>query len=240
MLSERLKTIASMVPKSDTLADVGCDHGFLSIELVKTGVAKHVLAMDINEGPLEKAKQNIAMSGCSDQITCLLSDGLNVVTTTKLDGFIIAGMGGRLGLKIIYDRRDLMPLMKWAIISLQSELDLVRLVLDMWNVKVTSDITLKDGKKFYTVLKLDFESVNINDCDDIEKFFDEMNDKLSSMDVSDKALYRYGSASSKEYILSELQRYESIKKDMINKGITDSRVNEVIDDIAICNQALHN
>lgn len=240
MLSERLKTIASMVPESDTLADVGCDHGFLSIELVKTGVAKHVLAMDINEGPLEKAKQNIAMSGCSDQITCLLSDGLNVVTTTKLDGFIIAGMGGRLGLKIIYDRRDLMPLMKWAIISLQSELDLVRLVLDEWNVKVTSDITLKDGKKFYTVLKLDFEGVNIKDCDDIEKFFDEMNDKLSSMDVSDKALYRYGSASSKEYILSELQRYESIKKDMINKGITDSRVNEVIDDIAICNQALHN
>ena len=37
-LSKRLETVASMVTKGNRAADVGCDHGFVPIFLVESGI----------------------------------------------------------------------------------------------------------------------------------------------------------------------------------------------------------
>ena len=54
-LPERLETIISMVPKCGTVADIGCDHAYVSIALVERGIAEHAIACDINAGPLKHA-----------------------------------------------------------------------------------------------------------------------------------------------------------------------------------------
>ena len=58
-LDRRLQTCASMVRENQVLADIGTDHAYLPIWLVKKGVIQKAIAADINMGPLQKAAFNI-------------------------------------------------------------------------------------------------------------------------------------------------------------------------------------
>lgn len=92
-LSLRLSAIASLVPFQAAVCDVGTDHGYLAIELIKSGRAKRVIATDIGEKPLANARKNIELSGVSG-IELRLCDGLSGVEPYETDTVIIAGMGG--------------------------------------------------------------------------------------------------------------------------------------------------
>lgn len=64
-LSIRLKTVAEAVTKGNRVADVGTDHGYVPIYLVKNNLSPAGIAMDVNKGPLEKhrnisGKKNLA------------------------------------------------------------------------------------------------------------------------------------------------------------------------------------
>ena len=92
-LSLRLSTIASLVPKGAFVCDVGTDHGFLPIFLMESGIARGVIATDINEKPLKKAEENLKKTG-AEGITLRLCDGLSGVKKGEVHTVIIAGMGG--------------------------------------------------------------------------------------------------------------------------------------------------
>ena len=62
-MSERLQMLAEMVTPGYRVADIGCDHGFLSIYLVQKGISPHVLAMDVRKGPLAAATEHVENSG---------------------------------------------------------------------------------------------------------------------------------------------------------------------------------
>ncbi len=91
-LSLRLSTIAGLVRKDAKVCDVGTDHAFLPIYLKKSGTAKSVIATDINEKPLKKARENVEKSG--ESISLRLCDGIDSVEKGEADTFIIAGIGG--------------------------------------------------------------------------------------------------------------------------------------------------
>lgn len=92
-LSVRLKTIADLVPEGSKVCDVGTDHGYLAIYLKLKGIAKNVIATDLNEKPLKRASENIAAAGVSG-IELRLCDGLCGLGPNEADTVIIAGMGG--------------------------------------------------------------------------------------------------------------------------------------------------
>ena len=75
-LSDRLAACCRFVHPGDRVADVGCDHGYLSIHLLQTGIASHVYASDVREGPLSSAKRNAAVYGITEKIDFFLSDGV--------------------------------------------------------------------------------------------------------------------------------------------------------------------
>ena len=125
-LSKRLQRVIDMMPPMDTICDVGCDHGYVAITFIQKGIAKHVIAMDVNAGPLEQAKKNAALYGVKDKLEFRLSDGLLKVTPGEADAFLCAGMGGRLMVRIMTDGKDVMAKMKGAVLQPQSELHLVR------------------------------------------------------------------------------------------------------------------
>ena len=93
-LSKRLQTVAHQVKCGGVAADIGCDHGFTSIYLIEQGLAKHVIAMDINEGPLERAKEHIREYGMEADIETRLSDGTAKLAPGEADTLLISGMGG--------------------------------------------------------------------------------------------------------------------------------------------------
>lgn len=82
-LSARMAMNASLVPDGAKVADVGCDHGYVSLYLASKKACKKVIAMDINEGPLSHARKNIEKAGLSDCIDCRLSDGMQAVKSRR-------------------------------------------------------------------------------------------------------------------------------------------------------------
>ena len=74
------------------LADIGCDHAYVSIEAVKRKLVKKAIACDISPGPLEAAKKNIGESGMNIELR--LGDGLEPIGENEADVVVVAGMGG--------------------------------------------------------------------------------------------------------------------------------------------------
>ena len=104
-LSDRLERIAAKAAgvTEGYAADVGTDHGFVPIRLIESGKVKHVVAMDVRKGPLERACEHVGEYHMEDQIETRLSDGLKELKPGEADTVIIAGMGGELMLRILRD-----------------------------------------------------------------------------------------------------------------------------------------
>lgn len=92
-LDPRLQRIAAQVRPGAVFADIGCDHGLLSIELVRQGAQKGY-ACDIKPGPLQAAQKNIERAGFTGRLQTRLTDGLDGLEDCGLTDIIIAGMGG--------------------------------------------------------------------------------------------------------------------------------------------------
>ena len=88
-LSKRLQTVVSLVTPGKTFADIGTDHAFVPIELVKSGRCPKGLACDVRPGPLSGAEEHIRQSGLSDRIGTRLGDGLPALlrslASTRMD-----------------------------------------------------------------------------------------------------------------------------------------------------------
>lgn len=125
-LSKRLQGVINLMPACDSICDVGCDHGYVAITFIQNGLAKKVIAMDVNKGPLEQAKYNAKLYKVEDKLDFRLSDGLKKVTPGEADAFLCAGMGGRLIIHIMEQSQDVLAKMKGAVLQPQSELFLVR------------------------------------------------------------------------------------------------------------------
>ena len=111
-MSNRLELIATLVEDGVGVADVGTDHAYLPIMLRRSGYTGNIIAGDINEGPLEKARKSLEYAGLSDSVELVLSDGLNGVDSSKVDTVIVAGMGGDTITSIL--DRGLYDMPEWA------------------------------------------------------------------------------------------------------------------------------
>ena len=101
VLSPRLSCLKDWVPKGARLADVGTDHGFLPVCLLLEGICSFVIASDIGEGPLERAKETARRYGVMDRMSLIRSDGLTLIQPQTVDTIVIAGMGGETMIHIL-------------------------------------------------------------------------------------------------------------------------------------------
>lgn len=152
-LSKRLLCVASNVKSGGVVADIGCDHGFTSIYLVQNKIAEGAVALDINRGPLERAKQHISEYGMENYISVRLSDGARELKHGEADTLLISGMGGALMVKILKDGIDVVKEAKELVLSPQSEIYLVRHFLHENGFKIEHEDMVKDQGKFYVVIR---------------------------------------------------------------------------------------
>ena len=132
-LSIRLEDILAVLEQGKTLADVGCDHGYLAMEAVRRGICRRVIASDVRRGPLERAREHIEGAGLQDSIELKLRSGLEGLRREEADLCVIAGMGGRLISDILTaaleDPDNGIHGLKQLVLEPQSELFLVRRTL---------------------------------------------------------------------------------------------------------------
>lgn len=92
-LTPRLQLLADWVRPGARLVDVGTDHAYLPVWLRLHGRVVSVIACDLREGPLDRARKTGHVYG-ADRIDYRLGDGLSVVLPEEADTIVIAGMGG--------------------------------------------------------------------------------------------------------------------------------------------------
>lgn len=152
VLDDRLKTIASYVRRGSLAVDVGCDHAYLAIWLVKNNIARHVIASDVNEGPLYRAKKNIAAEGASERITVLRTDGLDGIAGHNPDDIIIAGMGGDLIASIIEEAHFLRKPGKRLILQPMTHPERVRRAVVRIGFTIIDESLTSDDGRIYQVI----------------------------------------------------------------------------------------
>lgn len=99
-LSRRLRAAFELVREGRTLVDIGTDHAYLPIALVRSGKTPFAYASDIGKGPLARAEENIKGAGLEGKIKTVLTDGAEHFDSLA-DELVIAGMGGELIFDII-------------------------------------------------------------------------------------------------------------------------------------------
>lgn len=157
-LSLRLETIAALVPKGARACDIGTDHGYLAIELIKRGIAKSVIATDIGEKPLLNAKKNISESGITD-ISLRLCDGLSGISDGEVDTVIIAGMGGEVIAGILNSGADIAKNSGITIIlQPTTSPEYLRKFLYENGYEIISEIPVFENRKSYSVMKISYTS----------------------------------------------------------------------------------
>lgn len=152
-LSKRLLAVSEMVTSNSRLADIGTDHAYIPIYLVENQRVPHAIAMDVNKGPLNRAKENIELHGLQEYIETRLSDGAAALRNGEVDSVVIAGMGGGLVIKILTEGSEILESVKELILQPQSELAFVRRFLQKNQFAVIEENMVLDEGKYYTMMK---------------------------------------------------------------------------------------
>lgn len=152
ILSERLQMLAEMVTPGSRVADVGCDHGFLSIYLVQEKICPRVIAMDVRKGPLSAAREHINAKGLGAYIETRISDGLQKLQPGEADTVVCAGMGGRLMERILTESLEKAMQLRELILQPQSEIQEFRKFLRSTGFRVDEeDMVWEDGKYYFAM-----------------------------------------------------------------------------------------
>ncbi len=152
-LSRRMRAVADLVDAGDHVVDVGTDHGYIPIYLIKAGIARHVIALDVKEGPLLRARRHVRDFGCEEEIEVRFSDGLKNVSAQEADTAILSGMGGPLIEKILTDGAEVAGQMKCLILQPQSEVADVRKFLVQHGFSIRKEDMVEEDHKFYFLMK---------------------------------------------------------------------------------------
>ncbi len=100
-LGPRLALCAELLRGGTPLCDVGTDHAYLPIWMIRTGRVERALGCDVNQGPLDKAAENARRYRVEDRLSLRLSDGLREVRPGEAGEIVMAGMGGELILRMV-------------------------------------------------------------------------------------------------------------------------------------------
>lgn len=154
-LSNRLQACFGFVKPGDRVADIGCDHGYLGIHLLVSGIADSVIAADINEGPLSSAVKNAAIYGVRDRMEFFLSDGVKSIPR-EFDTLVCAGMGADTMISIL----NAAPWLKCGayrlILQCQSKRPELRKYLYDQGFSILRETLAEDGKFIYPIMEVTF------------------------------------------------------------------------------------
>ncbi len=153
-ISNRLLLCAEFVPRGSRAADIGTDHGYLSIYLLREGICPFVTAADLREQPLQKARENAARFGVSEKMRFFLSDGLQGIPPDAADTIIMAGMGGDLMVRILEAAPWVCDDRYTLILQPQTKIDLLRCWLCGHGYRFLSETHVRDKEQLYVVFRV--------------------------------------------------------------------------------------
>lgn len=151
-LSNRLEAIVKLVDEYKTVADIGCDHGYVTAELILSNRCEKVVATDISRNSLYKAIRFCDSLNINNYVSFREGDGFSVIyKQDKVKQAIIAGMGGMEIINILENKK-----FKLKNFILQPMRDVVKLreYLISNKYKILNDFIVYDEGVFYNIIKV--------------------------------------------------------------------------------------
>lgn len=152
-INDRLTATLSFVEKCTCIADIGSDHGYSSIYMIKNGIAQNVIATDISVPSLAKTEKLVLDHGLTNRISCRVGDGLKVIKPGEADAVLIAGMGAELISEIISSSADVARLLKFMVLQPMNSAEPLRRHLSEHGYDIIEEGITFDNGKFYQILK---------------------------------------------------------------------------------------
>ena len=147
----RLLSALPYLTRGGKCIDVGTDHAYRPIHLIREGIVSHAMACDINEGPLLSAKEHITAAGLNDRINTCLTDGLQGLSEYDADDIMIFGMGGELIIKILKEAPWVRDGRIGLILQPMSRVSLLRRYLIENGFSILGESLSKSGKIYQTI-----------------------------------------------------------------------------------------
>lgn len=152
-LSRRLAALAGWVPEGARFADIGTDHALLPVELAGSGRIPFAVAGDVNAGPVEAARRQVAEAGLSGIVSVRHGDGLSVLAPGEVDTVCIAGMGGSLMVRLLEAAGERLDGVTTLVLSPHVAEDAVRGWLVDRGFVLDREMLLEEDGVIYTLLR---------------------------------------------------------------------------------------
>ncbi len=154
----RLMSAVNYIKKGGCVADIGTDHAYLPIYLVREGIASSAVAADINLGPILSARANIEAAGLSGRIHAVQTDGLHGIEPYCPDDVLIFGMGGELIVRILEEAPWVKHEQIGLILQPMSRGHILRKWLTEHGFSIRGE-ALTDSRKFYQTIYARYDGV---------------------------------------------------------------------------------
>lgn len=225
-IPKRMLAVAALVDKSKVLADIGCDHAYISINLIENGKVDRIIASDLREGPLNIANENIKLTDFGEKIETRLCSGLEGYEAGEVDTILISGMGGMLVREILSNGREVVEAADTLILEPQSDLRVVRAYLREIGFLIVDEDMLKESGKYYQIIKAVKRETKQELSDEIE---------IMAEDEFGPVLIKKKHPILKEFLLRRRKHFENLLQ---NSDFIESQKNSDNNRIAVINQEL--
>lgn len=158
MLSKRLQTIASFLPKGAYFADIGTDHAYLPCYVCLKDADALAIAGEFNEGPYRRAKATVDSYNLTEKVDVRFGNGLQIIDaeTDPIEQVIIAGMGGPLIRDILKDGLDKLATVKRLILQPNVAEKPLREWLYINNYAIVSEVIVEENNHLYEIIIADY------------------------------------------------------------------------------------
>lgn len=164
-LTPRLKAVAALVPEGAKVADIGSDHAYIPVDLIRSGRAQLVIASDVHQGPVENAKKVVALAALEDRIEVRLGSGFDVYKPGEVDTAVLAGMGGFLIRDLMQAALPLVKTLKCLVLQPMVAIRELRVWLLENGFEILEERVAQEGQKFYEIFSVHYTGVRINPVD---------------------------------------------------------------------------
>jgi len=155
-LTSRLETIASLVTKGSKVADIGTDHGYIPVHLLKNNIVPFAILADINKGPLDNGKRFVKWNNLLDKVDFRLGSGIDVLHQGEVDEVIIAGMGGILISDILENKKEVAHRLKKLILQPMQAQNKLRMYLLENGYEIIDEVLVREDFRIYEIIVAEY------------------------------------------------------------------------------------
>ena len=204
-LTDRLLKIASLVDEGKKIADIGTDHGYIPVYLLKNKKIDFAILADVNKGPLENARKEVKRNKLDEKVDLRLGSGIEVLKDNEVDEIIIAGMGGILISELLEAKKSVAQSAKKLILQpMQAQAELRKYLFNN-GFEIIDEVLVKEDFRIYEIIVAKYSGVKTQVKDEI--YYEVSNNIIENKDVL------LG-----EFLNKKINSYENIIKKLEGKN----------------------